>query len=87
MFETNSYSKGISKDKHTCYKNWDESSSQMEADIISEGFKQAKEVHGLRLVRFIGDGDSSVHSILVVGVPDEAPASATDSPDEDLLVI
>ena len=64
-----SCSKGISEDKHTCFKNWDESSSQMEADIILEGFKQAEEVHGLRYIRFIGDGDSSVHSTLVVGVP------------------
>jgi len=36
----------------------------MESDIILEGFKQAEEVHGVRYLRFIGDGDSSVYSTL-----------------------
>ena len=52
---------GVSKEKHQCFKNWDLSSSQMESDIILEGFKQAG--------RFIGDGDSSVHSTLIQCVP------------------
>lgn len=60
---------GVSKEKHECFKNWDQSSSQMEADIILEAFKQAEKVHGLRYIRFIGDGDSSVHSTLIQGVP------------------
>ena len=44
---------------HACYRNWDKSSSEMESDIILEGFCQA----GLRV---IGDGDSSVHTTLLL---------------------
>ena len=39
---------GVRKQKHNCYKNWDHSSSQMETDILLEGFQQAKATHGLR---------------------------------------
>jgi len=60
---------GIPPETHKCFKNWDESSSQMESDIILEGFKQAEEVHGVRYLRFIGDGDSSVYSTLIQHVP------------------
>ncbi len=52
-----------------CFKNWEESSSQMEADIILEGFKQSEAVHGVRYIRFIGDGDSSVYITLIQCVP------------------
>ena len=31
-------------DQHTCYRNWDMSSSEREADIILEGFKQVEQV-------------------------------------------
>lgn len=62
-------SRGISKDKHHCFKNWNDSSSQMESDIILEGFCQAEEVHGVRYVQFIGDGDSSVYPTLLQQVP------------------
>ena len=41
----------------------------MEVDIIIEGFKQSKALHGLRYVRMIGDGDSSVHHAVCTGVP------------------
>ncbi len=51
---------GISKDKHTCYKNWSASSSEMETDIILEGFCAAERIHGVRYMTFVGDGDSSV---------------------------
>jgi len=40
----------------------------MESDIILEGFKAAGQ-HDIRYLNFIGDGDSSVHSTLVSGVP------------------
>ena len=60
---------GLSREKHHCFKNWDESSSQMESDIILEGFKQAEAVHGVRCMRFIGDGDSSVFPTLIHNVP------------------
>lgn len=59
---------GITKENHTCFKNWDESSCQMEPDIILEGFQQAEAEHGVRYMRFIGDGDSSVYSTLVQNV-------------------
>ena len=62
-------SQGIPEEKHACYKNWDASSSEMETDIIVEGFKQAERVHGVRYMRFIGDGDSSVHPTLLQTVP------------------
>ena len=54
---------------HTCFLNWDESSSAMETDIILKGFLQSEEQHGLRYTQFIGDGDSSVYPALVSGVP------------------
>lgn len=60
---------GVPRDQHTCYKNWDESSSQMEPDIILEGFKQAEMVHGVRYRWFVGDGDSSVYPTLIQNVP------------------
>ena len=60
---------GIPADQHICYKNWQESSPEMEPDIILEGFKQVEEVHGVRYKRFVGDGDSSVYPILFQNVP------------------
>ena len=55
---------GIPKEKHVCFKNWDASSSQMETDIIVQGFCESEHVHGVRYIRFIGDGDSSVYLLL-----------------------
>ncbi len=60
---------GFEVDKHQCFKNWDQSSSEMEPDIILSGFKEAERVHGLRYINFIGDGDSSVYPTLIQGVP------------------
>ncbi|KAL9975222.1 hypothetical protein ACROYT_G012355 [Oculina patagonica] len=54
---------------HKCYKNWDESSSSMEKDILVEGFKQSETTHGVRYIGLIGDGDSSVHKAVVDSVP------------------
>ncbi|XP_071148268.1 uncharacterized protein [Mytilus edulis] len=54
---------------HTCFKNWDKDSQSMESDIILEGFKQAEEKHGLRYMRVVGDGDSSVFATIREGVP------------------
>ncbi len=56
--------RNIPRDKHTCYKNWNKSSSEMETDILLEGFLQAEQVHGVRYTQFIGDGDSSICSLL-----------------------
>lgn len=59
---------GIPIEKHKCYKNWDHSSSEMETDIILEGFQKSEQMHGVRYMRFIGDGDSSVFPSLLNGV-------------------
>ena len=59
---------GVSSDKHQCFKNWDQSSAEMEPDIILSGFKEAEHVHGLRYINFVGDGDSSVYPTLIQGV-------------------
>ena len=62
---------GIPQEQHACHKNWDASSSEMETDIILEGFKQTEQVHviGVRYTHFIGDGDSSVYPTLIQNVP------------------
>ena len=54
---------------HVCYRNWHESSSAMETDIILEGFKAAESKYGLRYTRVTGDGDSSVYPTLIQNVP------------------
>ncbi|CAG2204291.1 unnamed protein product [Mytilus edulis] len=54
---------------HSCFKNWNHDSQSMESDIIIEGFKQAESKHGLRYMRVIGDGDSSVFSNIREQVP------------------
>ena len=41
----------------------------METDILLEGFRQAVQQHGVRYIRFIGDGDSSVYPALIAGIP------------------
>lgn len=60
---------GIPPEKHTCFKNWDASSSEMETDIILDGFLKAEQTHGVRYTRFVGDGDSSVFPTLRENVP------------------
>ena len=55
--------------QHTCFCNWDESSSAMETDIILKGFLHSEEQRGLRYTEFIGDGDSSVFPALISSVP------------------
>jgi len=41
----------------------------MESDIISEGFCLAEEMHGLRYIRVIADGDSSMMCTIRQSVP------------------
>ena len=53
---------------HQCYQNWNDTSCAMEADIIVEGFQLSEQMHGLRYLWFIGDGDSSVYHAVVTGV-------------------
>ena len=55
------------KKEHACYRNWNASSSEMETDIVLEGFLEAERVHGV--CQFIGDGDSSVYPTLLTSVP------------------
>ena len=57
---------GVSQDNHQCYKNWEESSSQM---VILDGFMKAEATHGVRYTKFVGDGDSSVYPTLLSEVP------------------
>ena len=54
--------------EHTCFRNWDESSSAMETDIILKGFLQSEQQHSLQYTRFIEDGDSSVYPALASSV-------------------
>ena len=42
------------------FKNWDDSSSEMESGIILEDIKKVKATHGVRYIRFIGDGAKDV---------------------------
>ncbi len=64
----------IPQDQHVCYKNWSKSSSEMEADIILEGFLEVEKVHGVWYMKFVGDGDSSVYPPLIQNVPVWGPA-------------
>ena len=52
-----------------CYRNWSGSSCSMEVDIILEGFRLSEEIHGLRYLWLIGNGNSSVYHSVVTGVP------------------
>ena len=49
-----------SPQQHTCYRNWNGSSSAMESDIIAEGFRLSELTHGICFLKLVGDGDSSV---------------------------
>ena len=55
--------------EHMCFKNWSGSSTAMEADIIAAGFRQSEAMHGLRYIKVIGDGDSSVLHTIHTTVP------------------
>ena len=54
---------------HMCFKNWSGSSTAMEADIIAAGFRQSEAMHGIRYIKVIGDGDSSVLHTIHTTVP------------------
>ena len=41
----------------------------METDILLEGFREAERTHGVRYMRIVGDGDSSVYPTLLLNVP------------------
>lgn len=62
-------SKNITVREHNCFRNWKGSSTSKETDIILEGFKQSIEMHKLKYVRLVGDGDSSVYKKISVEKP------------------
>ena len=64
-----SQTKIVEPPTHECFKNWNQSAQSMKADIILEGFLSCKSVHGLRYMRIIADGDSSVYSTIQQTVP------------------
>ena len=55
--------------EHRCFKNWTESAQAMESDIIVEGFQQCEAKYGIRYMKVIADGDSSVYSNIQQQVP------------------
>ncbi|KAK4880779.1 hypothetical protein RN001_008925 [Aquatica leii] len=54
---------------HRCYRNWNATSTSMEADIIVEGFNKSINMHVVRYKYFIADGDSSTFPNLRTKVP------------------
>ena len=50
-------------------KNWTESSQAIESVIILDGFLKCFEVHGVRYIKIVADGDSSVYSNIIENVP------------------
>ena len=63
MFVLFQSAKEMEAPKHMCLKNWDSSSSAMEQDMIVDGFCRSEEMHSLRYISIIGDGDSSVEIV------------------------
>lgn len=60
---------GNTASAHVCFKNWNGTSSAMEADIIVEGFRQSIPMHNIIYNKLIGDGDSSVTKKLFLAKP------------------
>jgi hypothetical protein len=58
---------------HTCFKNWSDSAQSMESDIILDGFQNCEKVHGVRYMKVIADGDSSVYSSIIQNVAGWGP--------------
>ncbi|XP_050306168.1 uncharacterized protein LOC126743213 isoform X2 [Anthonomus grandis grandis] len=54
---------------HTCYKNWSNTSTSMESDIIVEGFRKSIDMYNIIYKRLVGDGDSSVYKKLIEARP------------------
>ena len=51
------------------FQELENSSSEMETDIILEGFRTCEQQHGVRYTSFIGDGDSSIYPTLISSIP------------------
>lgn len=54
---------------HSCPKNWDNSSTSMEAAAIVEGFCKSEELYGVRFSKLVADGDSSVYKKILEARP------------------
>jgi len=59
---TRAETKSVEPNDHTCYKNWEGSAPAMEANIVVDGFNASENMHGVRYLKFVGDGDSSVYA-------------------------
>ncbi|XP_022904610.2 uncharacterized protein [Onthophagus taurus] len=53
--------KGETTPQHVCSRNWTGTSTAMESDIIVKGFRCSIAMYGLKYLKLVGDGDSSVH--------------------------
>ena len=56
--------KGVQPNLHTCYVIWFSNSPSIELDMDLQLFKQGKQMHGLRYMKLVGDGDSAVLAML-----------------------
>ncbi|CAD0205888.1 unnamed protein product [Chrysodeixis includens] len=59
----------ISPPDHRCFKNFEGSSSSMEAEIIAEGFRTSIIMYGVIFKRLIADGDSSTYAKILQSNP------------------
>ncbi|CAG9135197.1 unnamed protein product [Plutella xylostella] len=61
--------KAVVPKDHSCYKNYDGSSTGMEAEIISEGFKTSLDMYNIIYGRLIADGDSATYKKILDSNP------------------
>lgn len=61
--------KNLPLPEHKCFKNWANSATSMEEDIILEGFQRSVEMHGVKYSTLIGDGDSGIIKKLLTAMP------------------
>lgn len=54
---------------HICYKNYEGSSSGMEAEIICDGFRHSIEMYNIIYGRLIADGDSATYAKILAQNP------------------
>lgn len=54
---------------HTCFKNFNGTSTSMESESILEGFKSSESMYGIRYATLIADGDSSTYKKILEARP------------------
>ncbi|KAL4718477.1 hypothetical protein ACJJTC_002120 [Scirpophaga incertulas] len=64
-----SENKSVEVPKHKCFKNYSGPSTNMESEIIVEGFKNSINMHNLIYGKLISDGDSSTYSKILQARP------------------